>query len=257
MKNKIHNSIRVMLLFSFFFFLPLSVTAHQAISYFNKAIKANPRYYEAYTARGLAYSLKGQFDQAIADYSKALEIEPRGVWAYAGRGSVYMKGKGQYDQAISDFNKCIEIDPKFADAYYFRGIAYYFKREYAKSWEDINKAQSLGAEISQGFLEDLRKASGIQKSAEKTREENLNELFNKMRMFCLQTYDFGYKTGICDPDAAGIKPQDDFYGVLILHQPWCVIGAQDKQKGIPYDRDKILKLIDEAIASGKKQIKNK
>ena len=54
----------------------------------------------------------------------------------------------------------LEINPKFAYAYYNRGIAYYFKKEYDKSWENVKKAQELGYKIQSKFIEDLSKASG-------------------------------------------------------------------------------------------------
>jgi len=41
-------------------------------------------------------------------------------------------------------------------------IAYYFRKEYGKSWENIKKAQSLGYQIPSEFLDALRKASGRQ-----------------------------------------------------------------------------------------------
>ena len=53
-----------------------------------------------------------------------------------------------------------EINPRFAEAYNNRGIAYYFKKEYDKSWENVKKAQELGYKSHPKFLEDLSKASG-------------------------------------------------------------------------------------------------
>ena len=47
-----------------------------------------------------------------------------------------------------------------AEAYNNRGIAYYYKKEYDKSLEDVKKAQNLGYQTSPKFLETLRKASG-------------------------------------------------------------------------------------------------
>ena len=67
--------------------------------------------------------------------------------------------KGQFDWAIADFNKALEINPKGAGAYYNRATAYYFKKEYDKSWKDIYKAQDLGYKIPSKFLENLRNAS--------------------------------------------------------------------------------------------------
>ena len=78
---------------------------------------------------------------------------------YIDRGIAYRE-KGQYDQAISDYTKALEIDPKSGGAYYNRATAYYFKKEYDKSWKDIKQAQDLGHIIPPKFLEDLRNASG-------------------------------------------------------------------------------------------------
>jgi len=69
----------------------------------------------------------------------------------------------QYDQAISDFNKALEINPKLASAYYNRARAYYFKKEYDKSWDDIKKTQDSGYKIPAELLDELRKASGREK----------------------------------------------------------------------------------------------
>ena len=71
-------------------------------------------------------------------------------------------GKSQYDQAISDYTKALEINPRDAGVYINRGYTYYLKKEYDKSWEDVNKAQNLGYQIPPKFFEDLRKASGRQ-----------------------------------------------------------------------------------------------
>jgi tetratricopeptide (TPR) repeat protein len=64
------------------------------------------------------------------------------------------------EQAISDFNKALEINPRDAMAYVIRGTAYYFQKEYEKSWKDVEKAEYLGYRIDPEFLDDLRKASG-------------------------------------------------------------------------------------------------
>ena len=49
------------------------------------------------------------------------------------------------------------------DLPYSRGLAYYFKKEYDKSWDDIKKAQELGHQVPPKFLDNLRKASGREK----------------------------------------------------------------------------------------------
>jgi tetratricopeptide (TPR) repeat protein len=144
---------------------------------------------------GLAYFGKGQFDQWILDSNKADEVDPKAASIFTDRGKFcvgkyqydesisnsirplrstqsllkrtpnadgLISKKGHYDQAISDFNKALEINSWFAVAYNNRRIAYYFKKEYDKSWEDIKRAQDLGYQIPAEFLDDLRKASGRQ-----------------------------------------------------------------------------------------------
>jgi tetratricopeptide (TPR) repeat protein len=131
----------------------------EAISEYNKAIEINPRCTEAYFNRGNIYQRWGQFDHAISDYNKAIEIGLMNSEVYNNRGNALQR-KGHYDRAVSDYNKAIEIDPKNARAYSNRGVAYHLKAEYEKAWKDVHKAQSLGFQVPEEFLKELRKASG-------------------------------------------------------------------------------------------------
>jgi len=65
--------------------------------------------------------------------------------------------------SVSDYNKAIELDPRAADAYSNRGVAYWLKQEYARAWNDVYKAQSLGYHVHPEFLKALREASGRQR----------------------------------------------------------------------------------------------
>ena len=110
--------------------------------------------------KGIAHAIKGQHDQAIPYYNKAIKINPRFANAYFSRGVAYAQGKGQYDEAISDYSKAIEINPDFAKAIALRGYAYYSKGEYDKAWVDVHKVQSLGYPLPPGFLRALSEVSG-------------------------------------------------------------------------------------------------
>jgi len=138
----------------------------QAISDFSKALEINPNNAEAYYNRGATRYKKGQHDQAISDFKKAFEIDPnnpRYLVTYIDHEIAYFEDKGQYDQAISNYTKALEINPNDAEAYYSRGIVYYNKKEYEKSWEDVNMAQALGYTVPPEFLDDLRKTPGMKK----------------------------------------------------------------------------------------------
>ena len=112
--------------------------------------------------KGATYANKGLWDEAIAEVSKAIELNPRFVEAYFARGGAYLEGKGQYDKAVSDFSKAIEINPGDADAYNNRGVAHYLNGDYDKAWKDVHKVESLGDQVHPDFLKALREASGRQ-----------------------------------------------------------------------------------------------
>jgi len=46
----------------------------RSITYFNKAIKINPRYAGAYLNRGVTYAGKAHFDKACSDFKRACKL---------------------------------------------------------------------------------------------------------------------------------------------------------------------------------------
>ena len=64
---------------------------------------------------------------------------------------------------ISVFDEAIKDRPNFAGFYYNRGVAYFYKKDYDKSWQDVHKAESLGYKFNADFVESLKKASGREK----------------------------------------------------------------------------------------------
>lgn len=139
----------------------------KAISNCNYALKLNSNFAEAYYNRGFAYREKGNLGQAIIDFSKAVENNPSDAETYNERGIAYMWSsdidKGNLDKAIVDFGKAIEIDPSNARPYNNRGFCYFLKKDYDKAWDDVAKAEELGYKVHEGFLADLKKASGRDK----------------------------------------------------------------------------------------------
>ena len=133
----------------------------QAITSLSKAIEMNAGFVEAYYNRGTAYARQNMFDLALADMNKVIEMSPEGklkAQAYYNRGLIFDK-KNQIDQAIAEYTRTIEIDPKYAPAYKNRAVGYFLKKEYDKSWADVNQSESLGLKVHPQFLEQLRKSS--------------------------------------------------------------------------------------------------
>jgi tetratricopeptide (TPR) repeat protein len=120
----------------------------QAISDFSKAIEIGPEDGMSYLQRGIAYKAKGDFEKSSSDLDKTLEIfsrkienNPEDYMAYNNRGIAYQK-KDDLNQAIDDYNKSVDIQPN-PYAYANRAEAYFSKKEYAKSREDVFRAEGL------------------------------------------------------------------------------------------------------------------
>lgn len=114
-----------------------------AIKLYNEAIQLNPKYFEAYNNRGLAYKNLGQYERAIADFDKAIALKPNFALAYYIRGNAYTNLR-QYERAIADATKAIQINPKFAEAYHLRGLCYQAIGDETKAQSDFAKAKELG-----------------------------------------------------------------------------------------------------------------
>ena len=64
-----------------------------------------------------------EFEKAINDYTKAINLNSDYANAYSNRGIVYTI-KEDFDRAIADFDTVLRLDPKFAIAHYVRAEAW-------------------------------------------------------------------------------------------------------------------------------------
>lgn len=69
----------------------------------------------------------------------------------------------EWDSVISVFSEAIKKKPNYGGAYYNRAIAYFYKKDYSASWNDVRKAESLGVKFNEDFICQLKKASGREK----------------------------------------------------------------------------------------------
>ena len=96
----------------------------EALADFNKAIRLDPNYAQAYANRGLIYRQTGRLELALADYNKALSTRRRLCGRLSRPRHRLSAAAGSRSQAFADFNKAIGIRPDNAQAYYNRGLLY-------------------------------------------------------------------------------------------------------------------------------------
>ncbi len=92
--------------------------------------------------RGIEAYQREDMDTAINYYNRAMKLNPDYADAYYYRGRVYYDNNNDAD-AIEDFNNAIELDPDYADAYHYRGQALYRSGEIDLATTDLTEAQRL------------------------------------------------------------------------------------------------------------------
>ena len=98
--------------FEYYFYLGLVAEDYkEKLKFYDKSIKANPDFSDAYINRGLVKNELRDYEGSIEDYNKALELDPKCSLAYNNRGYTKYK-KGDYEGALTDYNKAILLNPK-------------------------------------------------------------------------------------------------------------------------------------------------
>ena len=104
-----------------------------AITSLTEAIQLDPKSALAYSTRGLAYTMKENFEAALTDLDTALRLSPNNATAHFNRAFAYYR-KGDKDKAIEDYSETIRIDPKYANAYRDRGFIKTLRGKYGDGW---------------------------------------------------------------------------------------------------------------------------
>lgn len=164
----------------------------RAMADFNRSIKYDPAYENAYVNRGIVYCLRGQFDLAIPDFNKALELKPDYFDARFNRGIAYTqtnefekaiadfdylestnkddarifrtRGRAfslsrRYNEAIQNFNRAIELEPANAESFYNRASAFYNTGKFQEAYRDVLEAANKGYNVEQTFFETIKQAA--------------------------------------------------------------------------------------------------
>jgi Flp pilus assembly protein TadD len=106
------------------------------------AFAANTPAEEAYN-RGYAAGKRGDYTEAINQFTQAIKLDPGYARAYTARGIAYT-GLHDYSKAIPDYSQAIKFNPNDVDAYSFRAYAYVSQKDFKTATADARKACELG-----------------------------------------------------------------------------------------------------------------
>jgi Tfp pilus assembly protein PilF len=113
-----------------------------SISYYNKAIKTDPKYYEAYLGLSMLYFSIGDMTKSLANLKKIMGLEVRNSQAYLLMGYIAFKAE-RYENAIYFYKAAIGVNVKFAEAYLALSTAYIKTGEMEKAMVNQQKAYAL------------------------------------------------------------------------------------------------------------------
>lgn len=92
----------------------------EAIEYFNKSLKLNPDYPEAWNNKGSAFKDLGNIPNALCCYDKALNLDPSNLGALNNKG-IIAKDLNKYDEALTLFNNALQINSNLAELWINKG----------------------------------------------------------------------------------------------------------------------------------------
>lgn len=93
-----------------------------ALPWYDKAVRLNPRYADAYNNRGIAYTQLGRSEDALTSYQRAIAENPLHCDALVNQGNL-LGQLGRFAEAIANFDQALAINPEHGLAAQYRAAA--------------------------------------------------------------------------------------------------------------------------------------
>ncbi len=170
-----------------------------AIADYTKAISLNPKYADAYKARGkLMYS---NYNAAISDYSKAISLNPKDAYTFYDRANA-KSGLQDYKGAISDYSKALELEPNNTKFLFAKARAKRNLNDNIGAIEDSNQVIELDSTFENIYYfrginkYDLDDIEGANYDFEKEIKNNSNPIYEYNRIADWRWNNNDYKAAI-------------------------------------------------------------
>lgn len=124
-----------------------SSSVSQGSASYDKREKANERFQKA-----LAHQKAGRFEKAARDYEKAVKIDNTYAEAYSNLGYCYRK-QGHFDRAVENYRKAISLKPDLAEAHEYIGEAFAEMGRFDEAEKHLQHLRDLGSEDEASELE--------------------------------------------------------------------------------------------------------
>jgi tetratricopeptide (TPR) repeat protein/V8-like Glu-specific endopeptidase len=108
----------------------------------DKALKLNPKYLRAYTARGAANYMLNRVARGVEDMEAAIKIDPNYATGYVGK-CFLLNELEQWGQALGNCDRAIALAPNLSIAYNVRGLVNTSLNNLAPAQNDLQKSIDL------------------------------------------------------------------------------------------------------------------
>jgi Tfp pilus assembly protein PilF len=126
--------------------------APQAVAHLDRAIAMDPTNAQAYTLRGIGFSLMNEPDRAAADWEKASLLAPKDAEPHVHRGLDAIR-RGAFQQAIHSLGAALQKAPQHARAHCFLGVAWEREGDLKKAFEHYDRAVTLAPRDARVYCE--------------------------------------------------------------------------------------------------------
>lgn len=109
-----------------------------AVRNFDKAIKLNPKYVDAWIRKGVSLMDMGEEHDALKCFNEAVRLSPQSFKARYNRGKCLLSQK-YYEESVCDLDRAVALKPKHAAAHEYLSEAYLHlgEKELARKHKDI------------------------------------------------------------------------------------------------------------------------
>ena len=109
-----------------------------AMSYIDKAIELDPKYFKYQLAKADIYYKSGDIESGVAVLDGFIDSNPDFYYGYYRRGW-FKDNLGDVDGAIADYTTSIDLNPEYTYAYMSRGKMYLLKGDAEKAESNFNE----------------------------------------------------------------------------------------------------------------------